>query len=134
MLSAGIDPWDWKRGHTVAAHEMNRQLARYALRYRRVGIVLHPRCLRHPRERARFVALLDMLQRCSIATAALSKLAMGEITPSRRSALWALAALRLGAFDLARPLSATSSLQRGGSGKAGVPLPVSGLNAADGLP
>ena len=93
MLSAGIDPWDWKRGHTVAAHEMNRQLARYALRHRRVGIVLHPRCLRHPRERARFVALLDMLQRCSIATAALSKLAMGEITPSRRSALWALAAL-----------------------------------------
>jgi hypothetical protein len=76
IVRAGVDIWDWREGRSVRFELLVRKLGIQVASDRHIGIVLHPRCLRNPRERDRLLLLLDILERHGTQTASLRELAM----------------------------------------------------------
>ena len=78
LVSAGADIWDWKRSRMRTRTDLEGALKTQLLAHGRVGIVLHPQCLRREHDRRGLVALLDELERSRFSTVSLRELALAR--------------------------------------------------------
>jgi hypothetical protein len=95
IVYACADVWDRDRDWMHSHRWISRRLAQQAIRHGYAGIVLRPRCLRHPSARAHLIALLDFLQGRDIATVSLSEIAArknpaGPAKANLQNYLWAI--------------------------------------------
>jgi hypothetical protein len=77
-IRAGVDIWGWSRDRGLRRAQIVYLLNRQARADGHIGLVLHPRCLRKSRERARLIGLLNSLQGRGTLSVSLRQLAVRD--------------------------------------------------------